>query len=62
MSVISDAITHPEPTPRTDALVFPNGCFSGNLLEHARCLERENIKLRSLIESMLMIKRPTPED
>ena len=62
MSVVSEAIPHPEPTPRTDALVFPNGCYSGHLLEHARCLERENIKLRSLIESMLMIKRPTPED
>lgn len=62
MSMVSASIPHPEPTPRTDALLFPDGCLSGHLLEHARCLERENIKLRSLIESMLMIKRPTPED
>ena len=62
MSMVSAIIPHPEPTPRTDALLFPDGCYSGHLLEHARCLERENIKLRSLIELMLMIKRPTPED
>jgi len=62
MGVPPAPIPHPEPTPRTDALVFPNGCMSGNLLEHARCLERENIKLRALIESMLLFKRPTSED
>jgi hypothetical protein len=28
-------------TPRTDALIFPNGCLSTHLLEHARQLERE---------------------
>ena len=56
---MNEAIPDPEPTPRTDALVFPNGCYSGHLLEHARCLERENIKLRKLIESML--KQPIKE-
>jgi len=61
MSVVSEAIPHPEPTPRTDALVFPNGCYSGHLLEHARCLERENIKLRVLIKSMLRHGSPIAE-
>ena len=32
MSVVSEAIPHPEPTPRTDALVFRNGCSLGHLL------------------------------
>ena len=61
MSVVSEAIPHPEATPRTDALVFPNGCYSGHLLEHARCLERENIKLRVLIKSMFRHGSPIAE-
>lgn len=32
-------------TPRTDALIYPNGLLATNLLEHARELERELIKV-----------------
>jgi hypothetical protein len=31
-------------TPRTDALMRPNGALATNLLEHARQLERELLK------------------
>ena len=34
-------------TPRTDALMRPNGCFAADLMDHARQLEREVNHLRA---------------
>jgi predicted RNase H-like nuclease (RuvC/YqgF family) len=39
-------------TPRTDALIFPNGAFATNLLEHARQLERELNASKDDLESV----------
>jgi hypothetical protein len=45
------------PTPRTDQLVYPNGCLATSILEHARIPERETIQyeaeLKRLIELSL---------
>jgi len=40
-------------TPRTDALMLPNGTLATNLLEHARQLERELIELWSRFDRQM---------
>jgi hypothetical protein len=39
-------------TPRTDALIFPDGAFAINLLEHARQLERELAESKAEVERL----------
>lgn len=41
-------------TPRTDALIFPNGALATNLLEHARGLEVElSIALENQLNAVM---------
>lgn len=46
-------------TPRTDALLYPNGTMAANLMEHARELEREIDVLTAEVEMLDKAYRET---
>lgn len=55
-------ITPVTDTPRTTALMYPNGAMSIEILEHTRTLERELIAMTEKYDSMTAAYRAAFED
>jgi len=51
LKIISD-------TPQTDRLIYPNGCMSANLLEHARTMERQRDRAIAITDGVMAWDAP----